>query len=175
MLWPASPRVFSRMWCRNSQNPGEATAFKWASYVSLVGRGVGLIADGTLPTLVFRENAKKFTMTLVWVNGAFKLSATMMFVDSKWPSLIIFSSACSNFGIFFGNHMAGYTVDNGGWKWVMFQASTACFSSGLAAAFAGSIERQNYAGVAANANPLIKYTVRRTKTTVRKLRQQTWV
>jgi len=79
----------------NAQNPGTASAFRLAAYVGLLGIGIGLMVDGSLPTLVFRDRAKKFTMTVAWANGLFLGSAlffAMIFVRGKWASLIIFSS-----------------------------------------------------------------------------------
>lgn len=61
-------------------------------------------------------------------------------------------------GALFGGMIAGR---NDGFRWIMVYSAGAIFLSGVAAVFAGSVEKMNYAGVAANANPLIKHIFKR--------------
>lgn len=185
------PCFFNEVVFKNAT--GNPQGFRWAAYTGLVGQGISLIFDAILPRLVFRPNAKKFTMTTVWSSGAFFGSALfilMMFIKNPWGSLVVFASmditkgthslfsllCCGSFvepkyrgtsfsvragalnlGILIGTFFAGFLADTGGWTWVMFHSATACATSAFFAAFAGSVEREDYAGVAANMNTLFKY------------------
>lgn len=62
-----------------------------------------------------------------------------------------------NLGVLIGAAMGGFIAEKGGWRWVMMQSAVSCLASGFAAGFAGSVDRADYAGVAANANALLKY------------------
>ena len=184
---------------------GSIDGIKWASYVALIGRGIGLILDASLPTLVFRPGARKFTMTVAWAQGSFfgtcllfaliwlryldkyvaLISISLLYVTVSTHSLFSLLScgslvlpkyratsfavraSISNVGILIGAAVSGYITTAGNWGWVFLFCSTACSASAFAAAFAGSVEREEYAGVAANANPLFKYLAKRTKSRVR--------
>ena len=187
---------------------GSIKGTKWASYVALIGRGIGLALDASLPTLVFRRGAHKFSMTVAWGQGSFfgaclflglvwlrDLSAqvavvaiSLLYVTTSTHNLFSLLSCGSlvlpkyratsfavrasihNIGILIGTLISGYITTAGNWGWVFLYCSTACAASGFAAAFAGSVERKEYAGVAANANPLVKYLAKRKKNQLRSLR-----
>lgn len=187
---------------------GSIEGTKWASYVALIGRGIGLVIDASLPTLVFRTGARKFTMTVAWAQGSFfgaiiffaliwirHLNAhiclaaiSLLYVTTSTHNLFSLLSCGSlvlpkyratsfavrasihNIGIFIGTLVSGYITMAGNWGWVFLYCSTACGASAFAAAFAGSIEREEYAGVAANANPLAKYLARGAKNRIRNAR-----
>lgn len=77
-----------------------------------------------------------------------------------------------NLGILVGTMLAGFITGTDGWRWVMFHSSNACFASGLAAAFSGSVKQEDYAGVAANSNALWKYLASRTKKNINSLKSR---
>lgn len=62
-----------------------------------------------------------------------------------------------NLGVLIGLSFGGFIVELSGWQGTMLHSGVTCFASGLAAAFAGSVEKTDYEGVASNANALFKY------------------
>lgn len=75
--------------------PGSVNALRWATFASLSFNAINYILDAILPIIVFRMNARKFSMPVAWVGGA--LIGTGVFIGLKFAvfrvqALLLFSA-----------------------------------------------------------------------------------
>lgn len=92
-------------------------------------------------------------------HNLFSLLSAGALIEPKFRAITFgVRAAAMSTGVFLGALAGGMVAGKAdGFRWIMVLSAAAVFLSGVAALFAGSVEKMKYAGVAANANPLISH------------------